>query len=209
MFSISASRIFAQKFSVAIRYYLFLFIAAASFSACGNADISKEESAQKELPETPASSRFSLLGRQQLVTVLNAYYQLKDALAADDATATTLSAKNLTSATDSFQHIISSDSTYNVTITPLLDSIKKSSDMITAIDDKTCEKQRIPFSTVSTAIYTLAQQSGLANAHIYRQYCPMAFNNKGAYWLSNNKEIKNPYFGAKMLECGEITDTIK
>jgi hypothetical protein len=36
----------------------------------------------------------------------------------------------------------------------------------------------------------------------------MAFDNKGAHWLSNNPEIKNPYFGKKMLECGEVTDTL-
>jgi Cu(I)/Ag(I) efflux system membrane fusion protein len=41
---------------------------------------------------------------------------------------------------------------------------------------------------------------------IYEQFCPMADNNKGAYWLSTTKEITNPYFGEAMLTCGEITD---
>jgi Cu(I)/Ag(I) efflux system membrane fusion protein len=35
----------------------------------------------------------------------------------------------------------------------------------------------------------------------------MAFNNKGAYWLSETKEITNPYFGASMLACGEVKQT--
>jgi Cu(I)/Ag(I) efflux system membrane fusion protein len=44
---------------------------------------------------------------------------------------------------------------------------------------------------------------------IYVQHCPMADSNKGADWLSKEKEILNPYFGQKMLGCGEITKTIQ
>jgi Cu(I)/Ag(I) efflux system membrane fusion protein len=36
----------------------------------------------------------------------------------------------------------------------------------------------------------------------------MAFDNKGAYWLSNVSEIKNPYFGEKMLTCGSVQDSL-
>jgi Cu(I)/Ag(I) efflux system membrane fusion protein len=39
---------------------------------------------------------------------------------------------------------------------------------------------------------------------LYLAFCPMAFGNKGAYWLQETKEIKNPYFGKQMLTCGEI-----
>jgi len=49
----------------------------------------------------------------------------------------------------------------------------------------------------------------LKHAGIYREYCPMAYNEKGATWLSDDPEIKNPYFGKKMLECGEVTDSLK
>jgi Cu(I)/Ag(I) efflux system membrane fusion protein len=38
-------------------------------------------------------------------------------------------------------------------------------------------------------------------------FCPMAFGNKGAYWLQTEKKIRNPYFGTKMLGCGEIKET--
>jgi len=46
------------------------------------------------------------------------------------------------------------------------------------------------------------------NTPRYYQYCPMAFDNKGAYWISNETEIRNPYFGEKMLKCGENKDTL-
>lgn len=44
---------------------------------------------------------------------------------------------------------------------------------------------------------------------LYIEFCPMAFNNKGASWISEIKEIKNPYFGDAMLTCGEVTKVIK
>lgn len=44
---------------------------------------------------------------------------------------------------------------------------------------------------------------------LYIQKCPMADNNKGALWLSKEKEIKNPYYGDAMLTCGSIIKTIK
>jgi len=43
---------------------------------------------------------------------------------------------------------------------------------------------------------------------IYVQHCPMANNNQGALWLSVDKEIRNPYFGEAMPDCGSITDSI-
>jgi Cu(I)/Ag(I) efflux system membrane fusion protein len=44
---------------------------------------------------------------------------------------------------------------------------------------------------------------------MYVQYCPMADNDKGGFWLSTEKQVINPYFGDMMLKCGEVTDSIK
>ncbi len=38
--------------------------------------------------------------------------------------------------------------------------------------------------------------------------CPMAFDNKGADWLQMDEDIRNPYFGASMLKCGEVVEVI-
>ena len=43
---------------------------------------------------------------------------------------------------------------------------------------------------------------------VYYQFCPMAINNKGAYWLSELKSIRNPYFGEQMMNCGETKETL-
>ena len=37
----------------------------------------------------------------------------------------------------------------------------------------------------------------------------MALEDQGAYWLSEFKEIKNPYFGDAMLKCGEVKGIIE
>ena len=54
----------------------------------------------------------------------------------------------------------------------------------------------------------LVKNSGLSTGEIYVDYCPMAMNDKGAYWLSNRKDIRNPYFGDKLMTCGEVKETL-
>jgi len=78
---------------------------------------------------------------------------------------------------------------------------------ITAASD--IEAQRVAYSTLSNEFIELVKKSGLSGGELYVDYCPMALNDKGAYWLSSNKEIRNPYFGEKMMTCGEIKETIK
>ena len=58
-------------------------------------------------------------------------------------------------------------------------------------------------------MFAMLKKADLKNAGVYREYCPMAFDEKGAYWLSNDPEIKNPYFGNKMLDCGDVEDSLK
>jgi hypothetical protein len=78
---------------------------------------------------------------------------------------------------------------------------------ISAVTD--LEKQRKEFSTLSNEITSLVKVSKLSMGSIYLEYCPMANNNEGAYWLSNEKQIKNPYFGDAMLKCGSVKETIQ
>jgi hypothetical protein len=58
-------------------------------------------------------------------------------------------------------------------------------------------------------MYAVVKQFGTGGGHpIYRFFCPMAFNNTGAYWLQANKELENPYWGAMMFTCGEMAEII-
>jgi len=68
--------------------------------------------------------------------------------------------------------------------------------------------QREHFAMMSEDVYDLAKAFGGGQA-LYHDHCPMANDNKGAMWLSEMKEVKNPYFGGKMNECVTVPEVIK
>jgi len=77
------------------------------------------------------------------------------------------------------------------------------------INMKGIEMKRSHFSVVSNEITKAIEMFGInTESTVYLEYCPMAFDYEGAYWVSNNKEIRNPYFGDKMLKCGEVKKTL-
>ncbi|HRP32585.1 MAG TPA: DUF3347 domain-containing protein [Agriterribacter sp.] len=71
------------------------------------------------------------------------------------------------------------------------------------------ETQRRLYSGMSKAMATLIKKEGMSGGELYIAFCPMALNDQGATWVSENKEIRNPYFGEKMLACGEVKETIR
>jgi len=68
------------------------------------------------------------------------------------------------------------------------------------------EHQREHFVLLSKDINDLIKAFG-SNRQLYQDYCPMADDGKGAIWISETKEIKNPYQGSKMLTCGSVKKT--
>jgi Protein of unknown function (DUF3347) len=70
------------------------------------------------------------------------------------------------------------------------------------------ETQRISFSKLSDNMYKSIKAYGLGGTTAFYEYCPMAFNNAGGYWLSDVAEIRNPYFGDKMLKCGSVQEKL-
>jgi Cu(I)/Ag(I) efflux system membrane fusion protein len=73
----------------------------------------------------------------------------------------------------------------------------------------TIEEQRKHFEHFNLSWVPLVRNAGSDGNTLYIQHCPMAGNNKGAYWISADKEIRNPYYGNEMLNCGSVTDSIK
>lgn len=89
----------------------------------------------------------------------------------------------------------------------LLEGINQAAGMIAATDD--LKEQRIHFEPLSDNMIEAVEYFGLQIERVYKMHCPMAFDNKGANWLSDKDEILNPYFGDMMLRCGEITKTYR
>ncbi|MBW1295490.1 DUF3347 domain-containing protein [Aquimarina litoralis] len=74
---------------------------------------------------------------------------------------------------------------------------------------KEIKKQRDFFVTLTSETEKLINKSAITSGEVYKQFCPMAFDGNGGYWLSNSKEIRNPYYGNQMLKCGSVNETIK
>lgn len=86
---------------------------------------------------------------------------------------------------------------------------KKASEQTAVIASSTdLTAQRKAFSLLSNEMKTLVK-GNVSSGALYLEYCPMANNNTGAYWLANEKKIMNPYFGDEMLHCGSVKETIQ
>lgn len=72
----------------------------------------------------------------------------------------------------------------------------------------TLEDQRKAFAVLSTEMVSLVKKGKLSMGEVYLDFCPM-FGDDGSYWLSNEKEIHNPYLGKEMPTCGTVKETIK
>tara|TARA_R110000822_G_scaffold277603_1_gene399627 strand:- start:514 stop:1233 length:720 start_codon:yes stop_codon:yes gene_type:complete len=74
---------------------------------------------------------------------------------------------------------------------------------------KGLEEKRSYFSHISEVIYCTIKSFDMKDGlELYATFCPMAFDGKGAYWISEDKEIRNPYYGDKMLKCGKIEEVL-
>lgn len=142
-----------------------------------------------------------------LNVAVQSYYELTDALVKADSVRADLSAVQLKQHLDSLPvQQTGADSTRIVQLKEAAGSI--SAELAGLVGEKDLEGKRTSFQMVSDMLFDLVKTTGLKGKTVYRQYCPMAFNDQGAYWLSDKEEILNPYFGDKMLHCGDVTDTL-
>ena len=70
------------------------------------------------------------------------------------------------------------------------------------------DHQREHLDLMSEDFYDLLKDFGTSKT-VYKIFCPMYNDNKGAFWLSDSREVKNPYYGKKMASCGEVQEEIK
>ena len=169
--------------------------------ATEDADATAAEEPEAAAPQFEVENSFKV----QLVHILESYLKVKDAFVASDPTKVkteavmtlkiirTVETRMLTGAA------LNDWATYNNQIEMALTEITASEDI---------EIQRVAFSSLSESLYNSIRAYGLGSATAYYEFCPMAFNDKGAYWLSESKEIRNPYFGDKMITCGRVEEKL-
>lgn len=88
------------------------------------------------------------------------------------------------------------------------DDVKENAEHIGASAGK-IEHQREHFEALSEDIADLVKTFGTGGQSLYKDFCPMANNGKGAIWISEIKEIRNPYFGNQMPTCGSVKEMLK
>lgn len=137
---------------------------------------------------------FAQNNQSQPSQLLTSYYNIKDALVAGNANAASASATEfLKSANNIDSKVIAQDK---------LTDLQKDAGAISQMND--IKHQREHFADLSANMLEIAKSSKLSSQPVYAIYCPM----KKSYWLSNDKTIKNPYFGSAMLTCGTVKETI-
>ena len=133
--------------------------------------------------------------------ILTDYFKLKDALVADDNTkakelgaslATTLGKLDISEYTDTQQ-------------SDLKDIVEDAVEHAEHISESDIAHQREHFKVLSKDVTDMVAITGTENT-LYQQFCPMY--DGGSAWLSTSKDVKNPYYGSKMLTCGKVQKEI-
>ena len=145
--------------------------------------------------ETPATEQEQTKSPRFENAKVNEVYQhyihLKTALINNDAKEADMGAKMLATAIKDA----------NITT-----ATKSTDAMLTAKDVKA---KRAQLTALSNQLADAFRKEKLASGMIYKQYCPMANDGKGGFWLASESKIKNPYYGNDMLSCGSVEEKIK
>ncbi|MDN3724502.1 DUF3347 domain-containing protein [Aequorivita sp. SDUM287046] len=178
-----------KKFSI-----IFFALTAIIISSCKDASkqtgpevVSVDNSEPKTYEIAATDAEFN---SPEVEAIFKQYLQVEAALVNTDATKTAAEASKL----ESLLKEQNADET-------LITATSK----MAASDDVNVQREN--FETLSAGVEVMLQ-GALKSGTLYKQYCPMAFNNKGAYWISSSKDILNPYFGDKMLKCGRVDSEI-
>lgn len=161
-----------------------------------------ESFAPIEIPADTTDPAF----KAQLTKVYKDYLDMKNAFVKTDAKKVASEAKDVIASLKSVDMGLLKGDAHMLwmehleTLNSTIGAISKSEDI---------EKQRQYFVKFNNVFYKSVTMFGLQNVTAYYQYCPMANDDKGAYWMSDVEEIRNPYFGDAMMSCGEIKKTLK
>lgn len=181
----------------------------------GGMDMSEDNGSEMKNTESEDMSNMVMIDKskidkkfqQQLGKVVTEYIKLKDAFADDNTTLAQKEAKNVKNALENVDMLLLLGDSHNVWM-KALKPLKAASNKIQNSKEIGIQREALLIigKQLSDAIGTLGIETENGQA-LYLEFCPMADNDKGGYWLSYDKEIKNPYYGKAMLTCGEIKAT--
>lgn len=187
-------------------------IAAIAFTACnGGNNNTANDKQSTETKDTAITSQQPVLVNTNTSfstkEIIAGYLQLKNALAKDNGKDAATAGSTIIAALANINAkalSVEQQKTY----TDLQDDIKEHAEHIGANAGK-IEHQREHFVMLSKDMVDLIKTFGSGGQTLYKDFCPMANDGKGAIWISEIKKIQNPYLGSKMPDCGTVKETIK
>lgn len=135
--------------------------------------------------------------------IVTNYLELKNALVADNTEAAASSGAKTVSALKAFNVKSYSEKEQE----ELNEIIEDAVEHAEHIAESAMDHQREHFEILSKDVIDLLAITG-TNKTLYQDFCPMYNDGKGAVWISEFKEIKNPFYGSKMLSCGSMQKEI-
>ena len=165
---------------------------------------------QKQLivgqPDLPKTYTVSDVFKKQLDVLMSSYFQIHHALSRDEY-------KKAVTAAGAFRTNLEAVDMKLLSGEPHLSWMSHSKKLCslteTLSNAKDIDVLRSGFDELSDELYTVVKMFGLSSEQpVYRYLCPMANNNKGAYWLQESEQTENPYFGSKMFKCGSRVETV-
>jgi hypothetical protein len=143
----------------------------------------------------------SKMQNSDVKVVLAEYMALKDALVADNKEEAAKAGKKLESTLNTF-NVSSYTAAQQKELKDIIEDAKEHAEHIGKSE---MDHQREHFKILSDDITDMVAITGTETT-LYQQFCPMY--DGGSAWLSTNKEVKNPYYGSKMLHCGKVQKEI-
>jgi Cu(I)/Ag(I) efflux system membrane fusion protein len=155
----------------------------------------------EEIPDHKAGTPAAF--RSQLGKVVEAYLPLKDQMVATEMAGKALIAPLREALGEVDMRLVKGDA--HVYWMQQLEAVQAHASTLLKKDD--VEAQREQFGVLSQALINALTAFGVDDTY-YVQFCPMAFDNAGANWLSNEEQIRNPYYGDRMLKCGSVIEEL-
>ncbi|HCZ8396027.1 MULTISPECIES: DUF3347 domain-containing protein [Elizabethkingia] len=134
--------------------------------------------------------------------IISSYLSIKNALTKDDGEASAEAAKRLFETLENTNKDTLDQEKKSIFI-DIYESMRENADHIST-NAGNVEHQREHFALLSRDINDLTDSFGTADLKLYLDFCPMYNKQKGAVWISEKKEIINPYYGPKMSDCGSV-----
>jgi len=139
--------------------------------------------------------------KHKLRILLRSYLELQESLAKDDFQSARSAGRRFAEALEGVNGNLLKGEALQVWA-PVRERLETGVQKITGA--RSIEGIRGGFERLSVGITGAVDRLGVETEFpLYEMFCPMAFDNKGATWLQRDDKLRNPYFGAQMLECGE------